>query len=81
MVVSVQFHGGQRALTRTHEIQVPLQEDGRVSDVFVYVKNRYPDLKLSQEAVLVSVNDKVSTMNHVLNSADRITFLPHIGGG
>ncbi|MDY6970970.1 MAG: MoaD/ThiS family protein [Thermodesulfobacteriota bacterium] len=81
MVISVQFHGTQRKLTRTSEIRVPVHEDCRVSDVFVHVKNRYPDLLLSQEDVWVSVNNLMSTMNQILNPDDRITFLPHIGGG
>jgi molybdopterin converting factor small subunit len=81
MVVSVQFFGVQRALTKTHEIQVPLMENGRVSDVFVYVRDCYPDLLLSEEGVLVTVNNKVADMNHVLNPNDNIAFLPHVGGG
>lgn len=81
MVVSVQFYGAQRALTKTSEILVPLQKDGRVSDIFRHVRSWYPDLKLSKKDVLVSVNNKVSRMDHVLMANDKIAFLPHIGGG
>jgi molybdopterin converting factor small subunit len=81
MVVSVQFFGAQRSLTKTNEIQIPLTENGRVSDVFGYVRNCYPDLPLNEEGVLVTVNDKASDMNHVLKPDDNIAFLPHVGGG
>ncbi len=81
MVVSVQFFGAQRSLTKTSEIQIPLTENGRVSDVFVYLIDCYPDLHLSEEDVLVTVNNKTSNMNHTLNPDDNITFLPHVGGG
>jgi molybdopterin converting factor small subunit len=81
MVVSVQFCGVHRTLTKRHEIQVPIFENGRVSDVFVYVRGQYPELPLSETDTLVTVNNNVSTMDHVLYPDDKITFLPHIGGG
>ena len=81
MVVSVQFHGAQRAATQSKEIQVPLSRDRRVSDVLLYIKNCYPGLELNGNDFLVTVNNRVSTMNHLLNPDDKITFLPHIGGG
>ncbi len=81
MVVSVQFFGAQRSLTKTREIQVPLAKNGRVSDIFVYLMDCYPDLSLCEDSVLVTVNDKASNMNHSLNPYDNIVFLPHVGGG
>ena len=81
MVVSVQFHGAQRALTQSNEIRVPLSGERRVSDVLLYIKNSYPELELNGSDFLVTVNNKVSTMNGTLNPNDKITFLPHIGGG
>jgi molybdopterin converting factor small subunit len=81
MVVSVKFYGVHRALTSTREIQVPLLKDGRVSDVISHIKGCFPALQLSEKDVLVSVNNKVSHMDQVLMADDKITFLPHIGGG
>ena len=81
MVVSVEFFGAQRALTKTAKVQVPLAENGQVRDVFTYLTGYYPDLTLSEEAVVVTVNNKTSTMNHALKPADKIVFLPHVGGG
>jgi molybdopterin converting factor small subunit len=81
MVVSVQFFGIQRELTRKHEIEIPISKDFQVKDVIRYLKHCYPDLALSQEEVLITVNNTVSNLNHILKSRDKITFLPHIGGG
>ena len=81
MFISVQFHGIQRAVTQTNGIRVPILRDGLVRDVFSYVRDAYPDLSLNEKEVLVSVNNKVKTMDHTLNPDDKITFLPHIGGG
>jgi len=81
MFVSVQFHGVLRAITKTDEIQVPLIQDGCVSDVFSYVKDCYPELPVSKDGFIVTVNNTVSAMHHRLNASDNIAFLPHIGGG
>jgi molybdopterin converting factor small subunit len=81
MFVSVQFHGIQRVVTRVEEIQVPVSDDALLEDVIGYIKDCYPDLTLSEGMVRVLVNNNLSKLNHNLNSNDKITFLPHIGGG
>ncbi len=68
-------------MTSTDEIQVWLPEKGRVSDVFTYLLDCYPDLQLSGNDILVTVNKKVSDVNQRLNPDDKVAFLPHIGGG
>lgn len=81
MVVSVHFCGVQRAHTKARQIEVPVIKDGRVSDVFLYLKESYPNLPLDEKDLLVTVNNHVSSMKHSLNPHDKIVFLPHIGGG
>ena len=81
MVVSVQFHGVQRALTRTREIQMTFHKPSRVRDLLKNIKACYPGLPINEDAFLVTVNDNVSTINHILKPNDKIAFLPHIGGG
>ena len=81
MVVSVQFHGVHRAITRVNEVRFALASNARVSDLVKRIERTYPDLQLSRDDIMVSINDQVSTMNHSLNPEDKISFLPHIGGG
>lgn len=81
MVVSVSFNGLQRKMTRTDKIQVPLSDRTRVGDVLRYIKESYPDLPLNEDDVLVTVNNHVSSLDHDLQENDKISFIPHIGGG
>jgi molybdopterin converting factor small subunit len=81
MVVSIQFSGGLRTLTRKDEITVRCLDEARVIDVFRYVKSSYPNLLLREADIFVTVNDKITDLNHNLRANDRIGFLPHIGGG
>lgn len=81
MVVSVTFFGLQRKLAQTGSINLPLLKEMRVTDVFNYIREKYPELSLSKENVLVTVNNQVSLHDRILESEDRICFIPHIGGG
>ncbi len=81
MVVSVQFFGIQRQLTHVDEIQVALLEEARVTDVIRYLEEHYPDIPLNDEGVLVSVNNRISNPDQVLETHDKVAFIPHIGGG
>ncbi|MBW2324386.1 MAG: MoaD/ThiS family protein [Deltaproteobacteria bacterium] len=81
MFVSVKLLGLQRTLTQKDRIQVPFSKGTRVADVFAYIRESFPELPFSEKALLVTVNDKVSTMDRILKSDDDISFLPFIGGG
>jgi molybdopterin converting factor small subunit len=81
MVVSVKFFGLQRKLARTDQIQIPLVKETRVTDVASYISARYPELRLAEEGLLVTVNNRISAPNRILKANDRVSFIPHIGGG
>jgi molybdopterin converting factor small subunit len=81
MVVYIQFHGVQRSLTGTHEIQMTFLKHCLVRDLLEQIKACYPNLAINEDDFLVTVNNNVSTINHTLEPNDKIAFLPHIGGG
>ncbi len=81
MVVSVSFHGHQRVFTQTGEMQVSLSHGTRVNHVMAAVQGRFPNLPLHGEDLLITVNDQISTVDHILEERDSVSFLPHIGGG
>ena len=81
MVVSVNFCGIQRKVTHTDNIQISLETGKRVTDVLSHIRECYPELLLSEDAVLVTVNNRVSTMDHMVKPDDKISLIPHIGGG
>ena len=82
MFVSISFLGLQRRLVNTENIKIRLSEQvERVSDLFVYLNDQYPELSLNSKDVLVTVNDQESSLDHKLMANDEILFMPHIGGG
>ncbi|MFC1841319.1 MoaD/ThiS family protein [Thermodesulfobacteriota bacterium] len=82
MFVSISFLGLQRRLVNTENLKIRLSEQvERVSDLFGYLNDQYPELSLNRENVLVTVNSVESSLDHKLRANDEILFMPHIGGG
>lgn len=81
MVISVNFHGIQRMVTETDEMQISLSKGTRVDHVLEAVQERFPKLPLQKEDLLITVNDRVSTTDQLLKERDKVSILPHIGGG
>jgi len=81
VVMSINFYGLQRMVTQTHEMQISLSDGTRVDHVLEAVQERFPKLPLQRKDLLITVNDKVSTVDQMLKERDKVSLLPHIGGG
>ena len=81
MVVSVRFDGTQRKTTRTDQIHVPLIKKERVNELLERIKEKYPDLQLNEKHIMATVNNRVCPWDQILEADDKISFIPHIGGG
>jgi molybdopterin converting factor small subunit len=81
MMVSVQFHGTHRLVTRRERMDVPLAENGRVKDLIAHLSRCFPGLRLAAEDLMITVNDQASTLSRMLKPNDTVAILPHIGGG
>ena len=81
MVVSIEFYGTQRMITKTDGIAMPITEKTRVNDALEYVRRQYPALPLDEEMVLVTVNQEMAPLDRILRANDTVSFLPFIHGG
>jgi molybdopterin converting factor small subunit len=81
MFVSVNFHGFQRRLTRTDRIEIALAKETRVTDVASILRDRFPALPLSEEGLMVTVNNQLASSDRLLKDKDTVCFIPPIGGG
>jgi molybdopterin converting factor small subunit len=81
MYVSVTFLGLQRAHAQIDQIQIALSKETRVADILAYIKACYPKLPFPDDTILVAVNNKLCSMERVLESDDNVIFLPFLGGG
>jgi molybdopterin converting factor small subunit len=81
MVVSIEFFGRQRVVTKTHSINMPIAKGTRVNDALEYVNSLYPELRLGDETTLITVNHEMASLDRVLTANETVSFLPFIGGG
>ena len=81
MVVSIEFLGVQRIVTKTNGMGMPITEKTRVKDALEYVKHQFPDLNLDIETTLVTVNHNKASLDRILRANDVVSFLPFISGG
>ena len=82
MVVSVTLFGLQRQLAKTDQIQIPLSnKTNRVADLLNRIREKYPEMSLDQDMVLITVNNHASSLDERLKDNDEVSFIPYIGGG
>ena len=81
MLVSIEFFGKQRVVTKTDGINMPITGKTRVNDALEYVRQRYPALSLDEGTIFIAVNREVASLDTILRANDTIAFLPFIGGG
>ena len=81
MIALIEFLGMQRTVTGADSIEVPITTRSRVDDALEYIRDKYPQLKLDEGMVLVTVNQEIAPRDRVLKPDDTISFLPFISGG
>ena len=62
-------------------MDIPVTEYPLVSDVLEHIIELYPDLNLSGENAIITVNGEVTSPDRKLQDGDTVMFLPAIGGG
>ena len=82
MFVSINFLGLHRRLIDSNNIKVRISEHVQhISDLFRYLNDKYPELSLNRNSVMVTVNNVESSFDYKLKENDEVLFMPHIGGG
>ena len=81
MTVTIEFMGMQRVRTGRDSIQMALNGRTTARQALDYLKTTYPELILNEDTILVTVNHAVVPLDRVLESGDRLCFVPPIGGG
>jgi molybdopterin converting factor small subunit len=80
--ISISFLGLHRKLINSNNIRVRLTEQiQNISDLFKYLNDKYPELPLNRNSVIVTVNNVESSFDYKLKENDEVLFMPHIGGG
>jgi hypothetical protein len=60
MIALIEFLGMQRTMTGADSAEMPITRKSRVEDALEYIRNKYPQLKLDEGMVLVTVNQGIA---------------------
>ncbi len=63
------------------EVELDLEGETTVRDVFEGLEQRYPGLKRYQPVLLIAVNQEYSSWDQSVGAGDEIAFFPPVSGG
>jgi molybdopterin converting factor subunit 1 len=79
--ITVKFFASYRDIAgRSEEIQV-LNEGATVSDLLLFLGEKYPKLGGLTDTIIASVNKKYAREEVVLKEGDEVALLPPVSGG
>ena len=67
MNVSVNFFGVQRKIVQQDKICLELGNEARVIDLLQHIRTSYPGLSLNEHSIMITVNNRVSSLDQNLN--------------
>lgn len=82
-MVRIKLFAMLRDKAGTENIDLPLPEGGRVSDMVDVIIEKYPGLRepFSSRNVLVVVNQRYASVDTELSDGDELALLPPVSGG
>lgn len=85
MKIEVSFYAGLRERLKTESEVIELPEEAcLVSDAREYLANRgdaWAENLGTEQQVLAAVNEAMATLDHQLQSGDKLAFFPPVSGG
>jgi molybdopterin converting factor small subunit len=80
MQITIQAFGIARDILKASSVNMDIDEDMKVSDVKVLLKEKYPDFELLASLQL-AVNTEYVGDDFQLSSNDEIVLIPPVSGG
>jgi molybdopterin converting factor small subunit len=79
--ITIEFFGMHGVIADTDRVQMPIGDKTTVNDAIDYVTQKYPDIIIHKQSILVAVNHEIAPLIKVLRANDTVSLLPPIGGG
>lgn len=81
MSVTVLLFGAAADLAGNREIEVPLEGEANLEELWNTVANEYPRLAPMGETLAFAVNGEYAAKEDKVSSGDEVAFLPPVSGG
>ena len=80
-MLKLRFFASLKDLTGESEMEVELEGETSVREVFQQLKTRFPRLEKYEPVLLVAVNQEYSDMDSLVAPGDEVSFFPPVSGG
>lgn len=80
-MVKVRFFASLKQIMGTSEMEIKVQVDTPVSQVFQELKTRFPEFGKYESVLLVAVNQEYADFEALVSPGDEIAFFPPVSGG
>jgi molybdopterin converting factor subunit 1 len=80
-VVEVLLFGAAADRAGTRKVQLKVEEDSTLAEVWPLLVERYPDLSSMRDTLAFAVNGEYARMDGRVGPGDEVAVLPPVSGG
>lgn len=80
-MVEVLLFGAAADRAGTRKVQLELEEDSTLAEVWPLLVERYPDLSSMRDTLAFAVNGEYARMDGRVGPGDEVAVLPPVSGG
>ncbi len=80
-MLKVRFFASLKDLVGESEMEMQLEQETSVRDIFQRLETRFPEIKKYESIMLVAVNMEYADLDATVTSDDEVCFFPPVSGG
>ncbi len=80
-MLKVRFFASLKDLVGEAEMEMQLEQETSVRDIFQQLETRFPEIKKYESILLVAVNMEYADLDACLIPGDEVCFFPPVSGG
>jgi molybdopterin converting factor subunit 1 len=80
-MIEVLLFGAAADRAGTRKVQLKVESDSTLSEVWPLLAERYPDLSPMRDTLAFAVNGEYATLDEPVGPGDEVAVLPPVSGG
>lgn len=81
MKIKIKFFASIREIVGKNEIEMEIDRNSKVRDVYKKLKLNYPELKKIESTTIVVLNHNIANLKSNINEGDVLALFPPVSGG
>ncbi len=80
-MLKVRFFASLKDLVGESEMEMQLEQETSVRDIFQQLETRFPEIKKYETIMFIAVKIEYADLDATVNPVDEVCFLPPVSGG